>query len=47
MTLDDLTDNERDAYEERAAIYEFDGGFTRFEAERRALRDIEEKRRLI
>lgn len=30
----------RDLYEERAAIREFDGGFTRREAERRALEDV-------
>ena len=44
---DDLTDNERDMYEERAAIYEYDAGLSRREAERKALDDIEKKRRLL
>lgn len=43
---DDLTENERDAFEERAAIYEFDANMTRWEAERRATQDIEKRRRL-
>ena len=33
----DLSPNQRDHYEERAAIMEYDGGLTRKEAERRAL----------
>ncbi len=32
----DLTDDEREAFEERAAIVEFEGGLTRLEAERLA-----------
>ncbi|OPY83267.1 MAG: hypothetical protein A4E65_00652 [Syntrophorhabdus sp. PtaU1.Bin153] len=47
MTLDDLTENERDAYEERAAIYEFDANMSRREADRKAMQDIEKKRRLV
>lgn len=47
ITPDDLTDIERDWYNERAAIYEFDAGMTRREAERKALQDIEKKRRLV
>lgn len=31
-----MTDQQRDQYEERAAILEFDAGFTRAEAERKA-----------
>ena len=36
----DLTDDERERFEERAAIVEFDGGLTRREAERLALAGI-------
>lgn len=32
-----MTPDEREAYEERAAIMEFDGGMTRKEAERQAM----------
>jgi len=46
MTLDDLTENERDAYEERSAIYEFDANMSRREAERKAMQDIERRRSL-
>lgn len=46
MTPDDLTDNERDAYEERAAIMEFDANFTRREAERRAMQEVMKRREL-
>ena len=44
---DDLTENERDAYEERSAIYEFDANLSRYEAERRAMKEVEKKRRLM
>jgi len=44
---DDLTENERDAYEERSAIYEFDAGLPRIQAERKARQDIENRRKLI
>lgn len=47
LTPDDLTDMERDEYEERAAIYEFDANMTRREAEMRALEEIEKKRKLL
>ncbi len=39
-TRRDLTDDERERFEERAAIVEFDGGLTRREAERLALAGI-------
>jgi len=44
---DDLTENERDAYEERSAIMEYDANLSRYEAERKALQDIEKRRKLI
>lgn len=47
LSVDDLTETERDWWDERSAIYEFDAGFTRREAERTALDDIEKKRRLL
>jgi hypothetical protein len=37
---DDLSPDERDQYEERAAILEYDGGFPKPEAERRARLEI-------
>ncbi len=43
---DDLTDNERDYFEERSAIMEFDANLPRYEAERRAMKEVEKKRRL-
>jgi hypothetical protein len=43
----DLSELERDAYEERAAILEFDANLSRYEAERRAFNEIEKQRRLI
>lgn len=33
-----MTDDDREAYEERAAILEFDAGMSRTEAEREAMR---------
>lgn len=39
-----LSESERDEYEERAAIMEYDGGLLRAEAERLALERIFEKR---
>ena len=42
--LTTLTPDEREDYEERAAIREFDGGFTREEAEALALQEILAKR---
>lgn len=38
------TESEREDFEERAAIMEFDGGFNRYEAERRALVIVARKR---
>ena len=35
-----LTDDEQEAFEERAAIMEFDAGMTREEAEAAAMQDI-------
>ncbi len=37
---EDLTEDQLDAFEERAAIMEFDGRMTREEAERRALEEV-------
>lgn len=39
-----MTPDEREAYEERAAIMEYYGGMTRKEAERRAMELIREAR---
>ncbi len=47
LDVDDLTENERDAYEERAAIMEYDANLSRYEAERRAMKEVEKKRRLM
>jgi hypothetical protein len=35
-----MTDDDREAYEERAAILEFDAGMSRDEAEKEAMRQI-------
>jgi hypothetical protein len=35
-----MTDDQREAYEERAAILEFDAGMTREEAERLAMEEV-------
>lgn len=43
-TLDDLTEGEREDFEERAGILEFDAGFPRCEAERRSLADVLRRR---
>ncbi len=40
LSPDDLPRERRMAYEERAAIMEFDGGLSRYEAESRAFEDI-------
>lgn len=42
--IDDLTDYEREIYEERAAIMEFDGGLARPNAEREALAEVQRQR---
>ena len=47
ITPSDLTEPELDWYEERAAIYEYDANMSRREAEVKALKDIEKKRRLV
>jgi hypothetical protein len=39
-TINALTDDQREIYEERAAIMEFDGGLSRAEAEDAALRHV-------
>jgi len=39
LALDMMTADQREHFEERAAIYEFDAGMTREEAERRAASD--------
>ena len=40
-TLQDLKPKEREAYEERTAIIEFDGELTRVEAEALAMQDLQ------
>lgn len=35
-----MTEAQREAYLERAAIYEYDAGLSRAEAERRAMEDV-------
>jgi len=48
MNLEDLTENERDFFEERAAIIEEGNkGMTRREADRRALEEVEKRRKLF
>jgi hypothetical protein len=48
LNVDDLTENERDAYEERAAILEEGNiGMSRYEAERRAMKAVMDRRKLI
>ena len=44
---DDLTENERDAYEERSAIMEYDANLSRYEADRRAMKAVMDKRKLV
>ena len=44
---DDLTELERDQFRERAAIMEFDANLPRYEAERRAMREVMDGRKLI
>ena len=39
LALDMMTDDQREHFEERAAIYELEAGMTREEAERRAAAD--------
>ena len=40
---EELTDEQREDYEERAAIMEFDGGLSRSEAEKKAMLRIMDK----
>ena len=40
MTPEQMTPDQRDAYEERAAIMQFDAHMTRAQAERRALASL-------
>jgi hypothetical protein len=47
ITVGDLSPAEREIYEERAAIMEFDGRLPQYLAERRALEEIERKRRIV
>lgn len=42
-----MTSDEREEFEERAAIREFDGEFTRKEAERLATQEIAAKRKTV
>jgi hypothetical protein len=44
---DNMTENEQDYYEERAAILEFDAGLSRYEAEHKAMQEVEAKRTLF
>lgn len=41
-----MTESEKELFEERAAIMEFDGGLTRVEAEEAARKEIEDARQL-
>ncbi len=47
MTIETLTEAEREHYEERAAIYERDGGFSRADAEELALGSVLAQRRVM
>jgi len=42
-----LNPDERERFEERAAIREYDGGYERAEAERLALQDVIESRKVV
>jgi hypothetical protein len=42
-----MTENEQDYYEERAAILEYDAGLSRYEAEHKAMQEVENKRTLF
>jgi hypothetical protein len=46
IRVEDLSPAEREIYEERAAIMEYDGHLSRYQAERKALDEIERKRRI-
>lgn len=47
IMVSDLTDLELDAFEERAAILEYDAGLSRYEAEHKAMQEVEAKRTLF
>ncbi len=47
MNQDDLTPIEGDAYEERAGIMEYDANLSRYEAERRAMKAVMDRRKLV
>jgi hypothetical protein len=42
-----LTENEIDFFRERAAILEYDANMTRYEAEHKAMKEVEDKRKLF
>jgi hypothetical protein len=41
--MDNWTESQREAYEERSAILEYDAGMTRAEAEAKAMELVEDK----
>ena len=43
--MENMTPSEREEFEERAAIMEFDGGLSREDAEREALECMRQKRK--
>jgi len=48
LEVKDLSENERDFFEERAAIMEeANKGMSRWEADKRALEEVERKRKLF
>lgn len=44
MNTDDFTEDEREDYEERASIFQFEAGMSKEVAEREAWRDVLKKR---
>lgn len=42
-----MTENEQDYYEERAAIFQYDANLSRYEAEHKAMQEVEAKRTLF
>lgn len=42
-----MTDNDKDHYEERAAIREYDAKYPREEAERLAMEEVEKRRKAV
>lgn len=47
IMVSDLTDLELDAFEERAAIFQYDANLSRYEAEHKAMQEVEDKRKLF